>query len=858
MNTRFTVVESNLNRVEFRWKWLQFLKLSFILGMVTALIVLGIGVAMSLGHIANRGLAVSLFAGLTILAFIAWAVIMICVAAGAPERSDFAAELERAEPRLMDRLHTVLHLTREGMTSRDQTFARRIASQIQHLFAKQAAPTVYSGTRPLPWLGAMILCAGLTIFYYQHFSPWQAMLEAQRLAAEKLAAAQLDKVEKPQDLAVPAENTVEQNQAWGEVRITEPATDMKVTKVDVVPLQIEAAANQALAEVGWTTSINGEKEQGHPLPPPPEPRYAVYQPSIYLDEMQLADWDVMTYYAKASTEKRDNYASEVYFLEVRPFREDILKLPGGEGGQAYQCLSELTSLINRQQHVIRQTHQFAQKPPEQPNLQQQDRAKLADAERDLSQAAKHLYAKLAVEMENKPIGEALDNLAKAEKTLAQAGDLLTKDSMPEAQSRERGALSELVAARKMFQKAVSDNPDAFEEPKPEDEASPIADAKGALKEMAEFRDEAKAAREFVRQTQEKQKQLQQKARTETRGNYPRLGAEEKQLQESLENFQAQHPQVFKDAKEEAQEANQAMSQAAQSLERRAADIRANLDKATKELDELGQAMDQQASSRELADAYKLRQMLDDQIKELDKTARQEPGSSGQKAQQAASQAKQTVNEMRRMAEQESTRDAFGDPLREALSGQNKQRLDGQLVRMEQAQSQPDQQAAAGPARDGLKQVGQAFDNSAPKALQAARQKDALKGNEQDPFAQGMAELESLIKRLEEQKPLSKEDQAKQGQQALYNLQTGLRNEKGSNEKANQILLQLEKALKDQPPPEVSNLRQLLDQLHRFSVELANREEVRTNEAQVVNIDPSRLPPAYRGRIQKYFQKLSEK
>ena len=90
--------------------------------------------------------------------------------------------------------------------------------------------------------------------------------------------------------------------------------------------------------------------------------------------MHLAEWDVLTYYAKASTERSYSFASEVYFLEVRPFHEDILKMPGGESGEAYRCLNELTALINRQQHVIRQTHQHVQKPQEQPNLQAQDRA----------------------------------------------------------------------------------------------------------------------------------------------------------------------------------------------------------------------------------------------------------------------------------------------------------------------------------------------------------------------------------------------------------------------------------------------------------------------------------------------------
>ena len=192
---------------------------------------------------------------------------------------------------------------------------------------------------------------------------------------------------------------------------------------------------------------------------------------------------------------------------MRPFREDILKMPGGENGKAYQCLNEMSTLISQQQHVIRQTHQHIQKPQPQENLQEQDRKKLSEAEADLGDSAQHLYAKMAAEMENKPIGEALDNLAKAEKSLDRASKLLDDNVMNEAQNRERSALAELVAARKMFQKAVSDNPKAFEEPKDE-EPTPIADSAKKLSEMAEFRNEAKAAQEFVQKSLEQQRSLE--------------------------------------------------------------------------------------------------------------------------------------------------------------------------------------------------------------------------------------------------------------------------------------------------------------------------------------------------------------
>jgi hypothetical protein len=346
------------------------------------------------------------------------------------------------------------------------------------------------------------------------------------------------------------------------VRITDPGGDLRVTKVDVVPLQIEAAANQALKKVGWFSTINGAAETPHELPPPSEPRYAVYQPTVYLDELRLADWDVMTYYAKANTEKENSFASDVYFLEVRPFREDILKMPGGESGQAYQCLNEMSMLISDQQHVIRQTHQHLQKPAEQETLQAQDRKKLSEAEADLGESAQHLYAKMAAEMENKPIGEALDNLAKAEKSLDRASKLLGDNVMNEAQNRERRALAELIAARKMFQKAVSDNPDAFAGESSKEEAPPTAKK---LNEMAEFRNESKAAQQFVDKTLEQQRSLEQQTRSTPRTDYARLGNQEKQLEKSLADFEQLHPRSFKGTQAEAQQTEDAMTKAAESL-----------------------------------------------------------------------------------------------------------------------------------------------------------------------------------------------------------------------------------------------------------------------------------------------------
>ena len=642
------------------------------------------------------------------------------------------------------------------------------------------------------------------------------------------------------------------------MRITDPGADLKVTKLDVVPLQIEAAANQPLKQVAWFSTINGAEEAPHSLLPPREPRYAVYQPDVYLDELRLADWDVVTYYAKANTEQENSYASEVYFLEVRPFREDILKLPGGEGGKAHQCLNELSVLINRQQHVIRQTHQHLQKPPETENLREQDRKKLSEAETDLSDSAQHLYAKMAAEMENKPIGEALDNLAKAEQSLDGASERLQASIMNEAQSKERSALSELIAARKMFQKAVTDHPEAFDEPKPDEQPPPVAESSTKLKQMTEFRNEAKAAQQFVSEALEQQKKLEMLAKSAPRNDMPRLADQEKQLKQALQDFQQQHPKPFEGTQSESQEAEQAMTKAAESLQKRSTESRPAMKQATQQLEKFNQAMTKRSAEQQLADAYRLKHMLDQQIQTFGKCSNPGANVSDADLQSTTSQARETINQLKKLAEQEPTRDAFGQPLRDALSGENKVDLDTRLNRVQQAQEPAEKQQRAGEAKEGLSKVSQAFAQSEPKAMQMAQQSDSLKPSAQDSFNLGMFELQSLLKKLEQQHKLSPQDQAKQGKEALYNLQSGLRSQAGDNDRGNQILLHLEQILKGEAPLEVADLQKLMDELQHFSVETSDRLAKKEDQPEVTNIDPAKLPPAYRGRIQKYFQKLSEK
>ena len=87
MNFRFTIVETSLNRAEFRWKWLKFLRYSFNLGAMLSLICLLAAALMLRGWLTNKTLATAIFVSVGSIGFIAWVVILIGALAGTPDRN---------------------------------------------------------------------------------------------------------------------------------------------------------------------------------------------------------------------------------------------------------------------------------------------------------------------------------------------------------------------------------------------------------------------------------------------------------------------------------------------------------------------------------------------------------------------------------------------------------------------------------------------------------------------------------------------------------------------------------------------------------------------------------------------------
>lgn len=744
------------------WRSRRFWKEFAVLAIAACTAVLLLGVAMVRGWIQTPGAAALGFLLVVGLAGMAFLVLLVRAATADRPRAWLAQAVEQSHAGFLDRLNTLVFLEPRRHDPAVAPYARRIEEQAREELVWVEPREVFPRrTVRILWLAFVALAWG-TFFFYQRTAPF-SQLRAPEIAAAVAAAGEDTELPLPD---APGDSAVEmagQEPAWGEVRITEPGRDLQVTKVDVVPLQIEAASSRPLKGAAWLTAVGGKKPETHALPAPAERNYAVYKPVLYVDELRLADWDVLAYHATASTRGGLSYASEVYFLEVRPFREDLLKLPGGEGGKAFRSLNELTGLIDRQKHVLRETHRFLARSYDRPGERKEDAGKLAGAEDELREAARHLYAKIAAEMENQNVGEVLDHLAQAEAALDRAARALRADD-PSSRQHEQEALTHLIATRKSFQKAVSEGQGDGEGGEGDEPEPPYTDLPGKLKQTSELRDSQKVARE------------------------------------------------------------------------------------------------------NLIRAYKLREALDRQADRLEKMSEKPGDFSRQQAGQTADAARETARELKELVDQKESAGLFGPSLEEALSPEKQRSLEGKLDAVAGAEEAAERGPAAAAGAEALEKLGQAFDQSAPPAVRDLRKKDSLGGSRgEDALDRALRHLASLLPQGPGGTPhgpaaeVAPEDAERLKREALDDLRHGLQTREGKDRRVDNLLLEAEKAVKpgEEVPVDAARLQKLIDAIERFRVEIAGIPGTEDDLART-RVDPARLPASYRERIQRYFQKLSER
>ena len=183
---------------------------------------------------------------------------------------------------------------------------------------------------PLLILGALVvallLAHGATLLTWTR--PWvaPAAVAAARLAAKAPAAPP----------ALPTARIL-----W-----KTPASETKATPIEEVPLQAVADSTGGLRDMVLEIAVNGQPRTSVPVPADGLQAAGKHpvQASIYLDQVEVEPFDIVSYYLRAQRIGAQNLpatASSVQFVQVRPFRSDTREVPGGEGYASYALITAL-------------------------------------------------------------------------------------------------------------------------------------------------------------------------------------------------------------------------------------------------------------------------------------------------------------------------------------------------------------------------------------------------------------------------------------------------------------------------------------------------------------------------------------
>ncbi len=135
------------------------------------------------------------------------------------------------------------------------------------------------------------------------------------------------------------------------VSFSKPGRDTRASPIEELFLEAKADDDFGISELALIYSVNGEPEDTISLydsQPMPE---VTAGHTLYLEELELEPGDLVSYYAQAKDNNRSSgvrtVTSDIYFVQIRPFRIDYRQLQqaGGGGQMDERGLSDLQRQI---------------------------------------------------------------------------------------------------------------------------------------------------------------------------------------------------------------------------------------------------------------------------------------------------------------------------------------------------------------------------------------------------------------------------------------------------------------------------------------------------------------------------------
>ncbi len=345
--------------------------------------------------------------------------------------------------------------------------------------------------RRFPWVGALATIAAALLILHG----WIAGSRIVFARAPEPPKAEVKKPDAPNPTA--------------EIVWKAPEAESKAAPLDEVPLTAEAVSSSGLHDLVLQVAVNGEARKSIALPADPFGEKGAHplEASLYLDELEVEPFDMISYHVEArrvSGRPLPKTASALQFVQVRPFRDDAVK------GMSFPGVNEANDVLAKlkvaQLGLMKQNFFLANAEVEKTAA-----VWLAENERvasDQTKLAPKTEEAIEFFISKGMPAVVIDLLKQAVPRMAAAGEAIGKKENAGATPDQGKALALITECEKVFVKMVK--PPVAGKPKPEvkdpfkdkqkfemppREETPAGQLELAAKEQKELLDEVSAEAE---------------------------------------------------------------------------------------------------------------------------------------------------------------------------------------------------------------------------------------------------------------------------------------------------------------------------------------------------------------------------
>ena len=233
-----------------------------------------------------------------------------------------------------------------------------------------------------------------------------------------------------------------------------PEPEAAATAIEEVPLEAEANSATGLRDVVLEVEVNG----GHKLSQPLKDDLSqagkhTLKPSIYLDQLDVKTYDVVSYHLSAQRifgAKLPETVSPVQFVQIKPMREDTFICAGGD--QPSKCFNYVTALKAAQLQLMKEN--FALAHAEISTASDEWRQENSRVGGDQNQLAAKTEEVIALMATNNYPQEILGLVQQSQPLMTDAGGKIVKTQNQPALEPQGKALSYLTEVERYLKSSI--------------------------------------------------------------------------------------------------------------------------------------------------------------------------------------------------------------------------------------------------------------------------------------------------------------------------------------------------------------------------------------------------------------------